>query len=76
MTLGASNVSFGLPARHALNAAFLVLASYAGLTSAIMDARTAQTVDACRAGDLLLARDEWGGNWIAAHRKAQAATAA
>ena len=39
MTLGASNVSFGLPGRHALGAAFLALASYAGLTSAIMDAR-------------------------------------
>jgi 5-methyltetrahydrofolate--homocysteine methyltransferase len=60
MTLGASNVSFGLPGRHALNAAFLALASAAGLTSAIMDARTAQTVDACRAADLLLGRDEWG----------------
>jgi 5-methyltetrahydrofolate--homocysteine methyltransferase len=71
MTLGASNVSFGLPNRHALNAAFLVLASYAGLTSAIMDARTAQTVDACRAGDLLLGRDEWGTNWISAYREAQ-----
>jgi 5-methyltetrahydrofolate--homocysteine methyltransferase len=75
MTLGASNVSFGLPARHALNAAFLVLASQAGLTSAIMDARTAQTVDACRAADLLLGRDEWGGAWIAAHRRAQAEAA-
>ncbi len=75
MTLGASNTSFGLPGRHALNAAFLVAASYAGLTSAIMDARTTQTVDACRAADLLLGRDEWGTNWIAAHRKAQAATA-
>jgi 5-methyltetrahydrofolate--homocysteine methyltransferase len=73
MTLGASNTSFGLPRRHALNAAFLVLASYAGLTSAIMDARTAQTVEACRAGDLLLARDEWGSSWIAAHRKLEAA---
>jgi 5-methyltetrahydrofolate--homocysteine methyltransferase len=50
-----------------------VLASHAGLTSAIMDARTAQTVDACRAADLLLARDEWGMAWIAAHRKAQEA---
>lgn len=70
-TLGASNISFGLPNRHALNAAFLVAASAAGLTSAIMDARTAQTVDACRAADLLLGRDEWGVNWIAAHRKAQ-----
>jgi len=75
MTLGASNTSFGLPGRHALNAAFLVLASYAGLTSAIMDARTAQTVDACRAADLLLGRDEWGTAWIAAHRQAQAAAA-
>jgi 5-methyltetrahydrofolate--homocysteine methyltransferase len=75
MTLGASNVSFGLPGRHALNAAFLVLASSAGLTSAIMDARTAQTVDACRAADLLLARDEWGMAWIAAHRRAQEAAA-
>jgi 5-methyltetrahydrofolate--homocysteine methyltransferase len=72
MTLGASNTSFGLPGRHALNAAFLAVASYAGLTSAIMDARTAQTVDACRAADLLLGRDEWGMNWIAAHRQAQA----
>ena len=72
MTLGASNVSFGLPERHALGAAFLALASYAGLTSAIMDARNPQTVTACRAGGLLLARDEWGMNWIAAHRQAKA----
>ncbi len=75
MTLGASNTSFGLPGRHALNAAFLVVASYAGLTSAIMDARTAQVVDACRAADLLLGRDEWGASWIAAHRQAQAQAA-
>jgi 5-methyltetrahydrofolate--homocysteine methyltransferase len=75
MTLGASNVSFGLPGRHALNAAFLVVASYAGLTSAIMDARTSQTVEACRAADILLGRDEWGTNWIAAHRRAQAQAA-
>jgi 5-methyltetrahydrofolate--homocysteine methyltransferase len=75
MTLGASNVSFGLPGRHALNAAFLVLASRAGLTSAIMDARTAQTVDACRAADLLLGRDEWGTSWIAAFRQGQAVSA-
>ena len=40
-----------------------------------MDARTVATVDACRAADLLLGRDEWGMNWIAAHRQALAATA-
>jgi 5-methyltetrahydrofolate--homocysteine methyltransferase len=75
MTLGASNVSFGLPGRHALGAAFLAVASHAGLTSAIMDARKAQTVDACRAADLLFARDEWAMSWIAAHREAQAEAA-
>ena len=53
----------------------LIAASYAGLTSAIMDARTAQTVDACRAADLLLGRDEWGMSWIAAHRRAEAQVA-
>jgi 5-methyltetrahydrofolate--homocysteine methyltransferase len=75
MTLGASNVSFGLPGRHALGAAFLALASQAGLTSAIMDARSPQVVDACRAADILLGRDEWGMSWIAAHRRAQEAAA-
>jgi len=72
-TLGASNLSFGMPDRHALTAAFLPLAAAHGLTSAIMDARTAQVVTAARAADLLLGRDEWGSAWIAEHRKAQAA---
>ena len=36
-TCGASNVSFGLPNRHGLNAAFLSMASGAGMTSAIMN---------------------------------------
>lgn len=74
MTLGASNVSFGMPDRHTLGAAFLPMAMHAGLTSAIMDARTPQIVDAVKAADLLLDHDEWGMAWIAAHRKKQAAT--
>ena len=36
-TCGASNISFGLPNRHALNAAFLAMAAGAGMTSAIMN---------------------------------------
>ncbi|MDA8321303.1 MAG: dihydropteroate synthase [Actinomycetota bacterium] len=71
-TLGASNVSFGMPDRTAIVAAFLPMASAAGLTSAIMDARSPDLVRAVRACDLLLNRDEWGGRWIAAHRAAQA----
>jgi 5-methyltetrahydrofolate--homocysteine methyltransferase len=75
MTCGASNVSFGMPARHTLGAAFLPMAMVAGLTSAIMDTRTPQIVEAVKAADLLLGHDEWGGEWIAAHRKKQAAAA-
>ena len=76
MTLGASNVSFGMPDRHTLNSVFLPMAMTAGLTSAIMDARTAQIVMAVRAADLMMGNDEWGASWIAAHRARQAAAAA
>ena len=69
MTLGASNLSFGMPDRDAITAAFLPLAAANGLTSAIMDARSPQVVTAARAADLLLGRDEWGAAWIAAYRR-------
>ena len=75
MTLGASNVSFGMPERGAIGAAFLPIAIAAGLTSAIMDARAPQIVRAVKAADLLLDRDPWGASWIAAHRAQQAAAA-
>ena len=68
MTLGASNVSFGMPERHAINSVFVPMAMAVGLTSAIMDSRTEQVVMAVRAADLMLGNDEWGAAWIAAHR--------
>ena len=71
MCLGASNVSFGLPDRHALNAAFLPMAAAHGLTSAIMSCAR-PVVDAVRATDLLLGHDPWGANWIATHRARKA----
>ena len=75
MCLGASNVSFGLPQRHVLNAAFLPMAMAAGLTSAIMSTAP-ECVQSVRAADLLLGHDPWGANWIAAHRARQAQEAA
>ncbi len=72
MTLGASNVSFGMPDRASIGSAFLPMAILSGLTSAIMDARSPQLVRAVKAADLLTNRDAWGANWIAAHRAAQA----
>jgi 5-methyltetrahydrofolate--homocysteine methyltransferase len=73
MTLGASNISFGLPYRHALNAAFLPAAMSHGLTSAVMDSRTPLIVESVRAADLLLGLDPWGSNWITRFRAMEAA---
>ena len=75
MTLGASNISFGLPYRHALNAAFLPAAMSHGLTCAVMDARTPLIVESVRAADLLLGLDPWGSNWITRFRAMEAAKA-
>jgi 5-methyltetrahydrofolate--homocysteine methyltransferase len=76
MTLGASNISFGLPYRHAINAAFLPAAMSHGLTSAVMDSRTPLIVESVRAADLLLGLDPWGSNWITRFRALEAAKAA
>ena len=75
-TCGASNTSFGLPGRETLGGSFLAIAASHGLTSAIMDARSVEVVEAVRASDFLLGKDEWGSNWIAAYRRKQAAAAA
>jgi 5-methyltetrahydrofolate--homocysteine methyltransferase len=75
MTLGASNVSFGMPDRASIGAAFLPMAITSGLTSAIMDARSPQLVRAVKAADLLTNKDPWGADWIAAHRAARQAEA-
>jgi 5-methyltetrahydrofolate--homocysteine methyltransferase len=55
MSLGASNVSFGLPDRHSVNAAFLSLAMQAGATCSITD--PIKLGSAIRATDLLLGKD-------------------
>ena len=73
MTLGASNVSFGMPDRHTINAVFLPMAMTVGLTSAIMDSRTESIVRAVKGADLMLGNDEWGASWISAHRAREAA---
>jgi 5-methyltetrahydrofolate--homocysteine methyltransferase len=76
MTCGASNVSFGLPDRATVNAAFLPLAMHAGLTCAITNPLVPEVRRAVLAGDLLLGHDEYAMRWIASYRAdlAQAAS--
>jgi 5-methyltetrahydrofolate--homocysteine methyltransferase len=68
MTCGASNVSFGLPDRATVNAAFLPLAMHAGLTCAITNPLVPEVRRAVLAGDLLLGHDEYAMRWIAGYR--------
>jgi len=67
-TCGASNTSFGMPSRHALNGTFLAMAAGAGMTSAIMDARSDECVKAVRGSDVMLGKDEYGIGWIGNYR--------
>ncbi len=71
MVCGASNVSFGLPDRPAVNAAYLPLAMLCGLTCAITDPTVPLIRQAVLASDLLLGRDEYAVRWIANFREKQ-----
>ncbi|MFN3607308.1 MAG: dihydropteroate synthase, partial [Cypionkella sp.] len=63
-TCGASNISFGLPHRHGINAAFLPMAIGAGMTSAIMNPVRQVEMEAIRAANMLMNHDANGGEWI------------
>jgi 5-methyltetrahydrofolate--homocysteine methyltransferase len=70
INLGASNVSFGLPERPTVNAAFLTLAIQLGATCSITDpAKLGQTV---KATDLLLGRDDYSMRYLKYFRAAEA----
>jgi len=60
--IGASNVSFGLPARHTVNQAFLALAAAAGANCVITDPMKLTAL--IRATDLLLGRDSYAKSYI------------
>ena len=64
-TCGASNVSFGLPNRPVLNAAFLPMAIASGLTSAITSPLHEEVRQAIWAADVMNGNDEHCATWIA-----------
>ncbi len=67
-TCGASNVSFGLPAREGINSAFLSMAISNGLTSAITNPLLPEVRATIMAADVLMGNDADAAAWIAAHR--------
>jgi 5-methyltetrahydrofolate--homocysteine methyltransferase len=68
VSCGASNISFGMPDRQGIDAAFLTMAAMAGMNAAITNPLHATVRTAVLASDLLLGRDAFGSRWIADHR--------
>ncbi|MCP8893717.1 methyltetrahydrofolate cobalamin methyltransferase [Shinella daejeonensis] len=67
-TCGLSNISFGLPHRHGINAGFIPMVIGAGMTSAIMNPCRPQEMEAVRAANVLSGTDANCTNWIMTYR--------
>lgn len=67
-TCGASNLSYGLPNRNGLNAAFISMAIGAGMTSAIINPLHTEVMQAVRGGNVVMGHDEQCMEWIKANR--------
>ncbi len=75
ITMGASNISFGMPDRKYINSTFIAMAIYAGLTCPITNPLVREVNSAVLAADLSMGRDEYGMTWIKAYRQRQKANA-
>ena len=71
ITMGASNISFGMPDRRHINSTFIAMAVHAGLTCPITNPLTSDVAIAVLAADLVMGRDNYGMNWIKAYRARQ-----
>jgi 5-methyltetrahydrofolate--homocysteine methyltransferase len=73
ITIGASNISFGLPDRSSVNATFIAMAIRSGLTCPITNPLNEQILTAILAANLCMGRDEYASSWIKAYRKREKA---
>jgi 5-methyltetrahydrofolate--homocysteine methyltransferase len=69
MTMGASNISFGMPDRPIINSAWVSMVIAAGATALIVDA--ARVRPSVLATDLILGRDRFARRFIEDYRKRQ-----
>ena len=68
---GASNISFGLPDRPTLNAAFLAMAVASGMNCAITNAMEPEIRKILLAANVMMGNDENCATWLMAHRAAE-----
>lgn len=71
-TCGASNLSFGLPNRNGLNAAFISMAIASGMTSAITNPLHTELMQAVRGANVVMGNDPECAAWIRAYREPSA----
>jgi 5-methyltetrahydrofolate--homocysteine methyltransferase len=71
ITMGASNVSFGMPDRENLTAFFMAMSSVVGLSAPICNPLKTMEVVALQAADVILAKDNHGMRWIKGFRARQ-----
>jgi 5-methyltetrahydrofolate--homocysteine methyltransferase len=76
ITMGASNISFGMPDRAYINSAFVAMAIHAGMTCPITNPLVPPVITAILAADLAMGHDTYGQRWIKAYRKRQKEAAA
>ena len=68
-TCGASNLSFGLPNRHGLNATFLPMAISSGMPCAITNPMDKEIMQAVRGANVIIGQDPECNKWIKNYRE-------
>lgn len=71
ISMGASNISFGMPDRKYINATYIAMAIHAGLTCPITNPLLTEVSAAVLGADLSMGRDDYGMRWIKAYRQRQ-----
>ncbi|MFO8035845.1 MAG: dihydropteroate synthase [Anaerolineales bacterium] len=71
VTMGCSNISFGMPDREHIDSTFIAMAILAGMTCPITNPLHEDVNLAIKAADLVMGRDEYGMNWIKYYRARQ-----
>jgi len=69
ISMGASNISFGMPDRRYINSTFIAMAIHAGMTCPITNPLVPEVAIAILAADLCMGYDDYGMRWIQAYRK-------